>query len=137
MAEAQSKSILIVEDDVDVRETLAEVLTEEGYDIVAFSGGRAALEHLRTAETRPGLILLDLMMPNMDGWEFRTEQQRNARLTAVPTVILSADGNVDKNMTSLQADGYLRKPIHIRTLLQLVESFCGQPDPSRAPRRHA
>lgn len=135
MAEAQSKSILIVEDDVDVRETLAEVLTEEGYNIVAFAGGRAALEHLRTSQARPGLILLDLMMPNMDGWEFRAEQQRNVNLTKVPTVILSADGNVDKNMSSLQADGYLRKPIHIRTLLQLVESFCGTPtEPPRMSR---
>jgi DNA-binding response OmpR family regulator len=129
--DAQCKSILIVEDDVDVRETLAEVLSEEGYDILAFAGGRAALEHLRSTTTRPGLILLDLMMPNMDGWEFREEQQRNDNLNDVPTVILSADGNVEQNMSSLRADGYLRKPIHIRTLLQLVESFCGLPEASK------
>ena len=128
MSEGQAgKSILIVEDDIDVRETLAEVLTEEGYDAIAFAGGRAALEHLRTAEALPALILLDLMMPNMDGWEFRAEQQRSGGFTHVPTVILSADGNVEQNMSSLHADGYLRKPIHIKTLLQLVESFCGPP----------
>ena len=124
---SSDKSILIVEDDIDVRETLSEVLTDEGYKITAFSGGRAALEHLRKATTLPALILLDLMMPNMDGWEFRAEQRRNAEVPRVPTVILSADGNVEQNMESLQADGYLRKPIHIKTLLQLVERFCGPP----------
>ena len=123
----QDHSILIVEDDIDVRETLSEILTEEGYHIIAFSGGRAALEHLRRSDSQPALILLDLMMPNMDGWEFRAEQRRNAALTPVPTVILSADGNLEQNMGSLQADGYLRKPIHINTLLQLVERFCGPP----------
>lgn len=125
--DSASKTILIVEDDVDVRETLAEVLTEEGYHAIAFAGGRAALEHLRTATRPPALILLDLMMPNMDGWQFRTEQQQSGGLSPVPTVILSADGNVEQNMVSLQADGYLRKPIHIKTLLQLVERFCGPP----------
>jgi DNA-binding response OmpR family regulator len=129
MSEAHSaKSILIVEDDVDVRETLAEDLTEEGYDAIAFAGGRAALEHQRSTKALPALILLDLMMPNMDGWEFRAEQQRSGGLTRVPTVILSADGNVEQNMSSLHADGYLRKPIHIKTLLQLVETFCGPPE---------
>lgn len=122
---AENKHVIIVEDDVDVRETLVEVLAEEGYDPIAFSGGQAALAHLRTTTVRPALILLDLMMPHMDGWQFRAEQRRNTDLPAVPTVILSADGNVENNMTSLQADGYLRKPIQIKTLLQILEKFCG------------
>lgn len=126
-AKARDNCILIVEDDVDVRETLSEVLTEEGYSILAFSGGRAALEHLRQAQSPPALILLDLMMPNMDGWQFRAEQRSNGAPSSVPTVILSADGNLEENMGDLQADGYLRKPIHIHTLLQLVERFCGPP----------
>lgn len=127
MAEPHNKRIVIVEDDIDVRETLAEVLSEEGYQATAFSGGQAALQHLAQLQAMPGLILLDLMMPTMDGWEFRREQRRLGSLIDVPTVILSADGNIDRNMESLEANGYLRKPIHIKTLLQLVERFCGPP----------
>ncbi len=126
MTDAQHvPTIFIVEDDVDVRETLAEVLTEEGYKTHTFSEGRAALDHLRAGGPYPALILLDLMMPNMDGWEFRAEQRRSTDINKVPTVILSADGNVEENMASLQADGYLRKPVHIQRLLETVEHFCG------------
>lgn len=127
MAEPYNKSIVIVEDDIDVRETLAEVLSEEGYQTTAFSGGQAALQYLSALKALPALILLDLMMPTMDGWEFRREQRRLKTFLEVPTVILSADGNIDRNMESLEANGYLRKPIHIKTLLQLVERFCGPP----------
>lgn len=127
MAQPHNKRIVIVEDDIDVRETLAEVLSEEGYETNAFSGGQAALQYLSALQDMPALILLDLMMPTMDGWEFRREQRRLGTLIAVPTVILSADGNIDRNMEALEANGYLRKPIHIKTLLQLVERFCGPP----------
>jgi CheY-like chemotaxis protein len=122
--------VVIVEDDLDVRETLVEVLTEEGYPTTAFAGGHAALRYLQSGEQLPELILLDLMMPVMDGWQFRREQKRLEHLSAVPTVILSADGNIDRNMATLEASGYLRKPIHIKALLQLVGDFCGPP---RAP----
>lgn len=127
MDQTSNKRIVIVEDDIDVRETLAEVLSEEGYDTTAFSGGQAALQHLAKLEQMPALILLDLMMPTMDGWDFRREQRLLGALIEVPTVILSADGNIERNMESLEVNGYLRKPIHIKTLLQLVERFCGPP----------
>jgi CheY-like chemotaxis protein len=127
MEDLHSNRIVIVEDDIDVRETLAEVLSEEGYEIAAFAGGQAALQHLQSVEVLPALILLDLMMPTMDGWQFRQAQKQFQKLQKVPTVILSADGNIDRNMLALAANGYLRKPIHIKTLLQLVESFCGPP----------
>ena len=121
-------TIMVVEDDIDVRETLCEVLDDEGYQTLPFSGGRQALEHLQTSgDERPRLILLDLMMPTMDGWAFRAEQRENNSLPFVPTVILSADGNIEANMSSLAADGYLRKPIHVGALLSLVEKFCGPP----------
>lgn len=119
------RTVVIVEDDLDVRETLAEVLEEEGYATLAFAEGPLALDHLEAMPQLPALILLDLMMPKMDGWAFRAEQQRRGRLMRVPTVILSADGNVHENLASLGAHGYLRKPIHIKTLLTLVERFCG------------
>lgn len=124
-ADANTRTVVIVEDDVDVRETLAEVLEEEGYPTLPFADGPRALVHLEAMPQLPALILLDLMMPKMDGWAFRAAQRRSARLMRVPTVILSADGNVHENLEALGAHGYLRKPIHIKTLLTLVERFCG------------
>lgn len=124
---AASTPIYVVEDDTDVRETLCEVLRDEGYEPAAFAEGPAALAAMARAETLPKLLLLDLMMPTMDGWRFRSEQCQSARLRQVPTVILSADGNIVENSESLEAQGYLRKPIHIDTLLEVVERFCGRP----------
>lgn len=124
-ADARTRTVVIVEDDVDVRETLAEVLEEEGFATLPFADGPRALAHLEAMPQLPALILLDLMMPKMDGWAFRAAQRRSARLMRVPTVILSADGNVHENLEALGAHGYLRKPIHIKTLLTLVERFCG------------
>lgn len=116
--------IVIVEDDSDVREALEEVLNEEGFKTLGFSGGQEALEAMADMQPLPRLILLDLMMPKMNGWQFRIAQQRSAALDKIPTVILSADANVSQNLQALGAAGYLRKPIHIQTLLELVERFC-------------
>lgn len=122
-----NKLIVIVEDDVDVRETLAEVLEEEGFQSKAFSDGPQALAWLSACQTPPALILLDLMMPTMDGWAFRAEQCRTGDLQQIPTVILSADSNIAENSEALQVAGFLRKPIHMQTLLNLAERFCGPP----------
>ena len=120
--------IYVVEDDPDVRETLCEVLRDEGYEPAAFAEGPAALQAMSQATHLPKLVLLDLMMPTMDGWAFRDWQRKSARLRTVPTVILSADGNIAESSASLEVQGYLRKPIHIDTLLALVERFCGRPE---------
>ena len=123
----QRGGVVIVEDDVDVRETLAEVLQEEGYATLAFADGPQALRALTTRAPLPELILLDLLMPQMDGWQFRAQQRLVPRLLQVPTVVLSADGNVEENLEALGVHGYLRKPIHIKALLELVARFCGPP----------
>jgi two-component system chemotaxis response regulator CheY len=120
----QPAAIVIVEDDSDVREALAEVLSEEGYRITAFASGEDALAAMAHLTPLPALILLDLMMPKMNGWQFREAQKHVPGLCDVPTVILSADVNVAQNLSTLSAAGYLRKPIHIKTLLELVERFC-------------
>jgi two-component system chemotaxis response regulator CheY len=117
--------LVIIEDDNDVREAIEEVLNEEGYVTRSFAAGDDALLALQAMTTLPKLILLDLMMPKMNGWQFRELQRGLPEVLGIPTVILSADSNVTQNLHTLGAEGYLRKPIHIQTLLELVERFCG------------
>src|SRR5215510_5543427 len=81
--------VLIVEDDADLREMMAQLLSLEGFQTAAVANGREALEYLQGGEA-PHLILLDLMMPVMDGWEFRRQQQADPSLSRVPVIVLSA-----------------------------------------------
>ena len=116
-------SILVVDDDPDVRESLTDILVDEGYRVTGARNGREALEVLR-GHTRPSLILLDMMMPEMDGWSFRLEQQKIPELAGIPVVILSAHGNVRDAALALGAADYLRKPLRIDTLLEIAERYC-------------
>ena len=88
-------TILLVEDDFDVREALAETLRDEGYRVECAVDGEQALDYLR-AGGKPGLILLDLMMPRMSGTEFRMVQKVDPQLCGVPVVLLSADGRMEE-----------------------------------------
>ncbi|HWX35745.1 MAG TPA: response regulator, partial [Steroidobacteraceae bacterium] len=85
--------ILVVEDERGQREALAEVLSRLGYEVQCAANGSEALELMRHSESLPGLILLDLMMPVMDGWEFRAQQRKDRALADVPVVVLSALGD--------------------------------------------
>ena len=109
--------VLIVEDDADIRELLSSVLVLEGYRVVTAADGAEGLEQLRTAH--PALILLDLMMPSMDGWEFRRLQLLDPALAGVPTVILSGDGRLEAKAASL-GTSFLRKPVDLDELLSVV-----------------
>ena len=115
-------TILIVEDDFDVRESLSEALRDEGYAIECAVDGEQALEYLRNGG-RPGLILLDLMMPRMSGSEFRMVQKVDPQLQHLPVVLLSADGAMEEKAKALETDGALRKPIDLEQLLKVIESF--------------
>ena len=113
--------VLIVEDDADLREMMAQLLALEGYQTAAVANGREALEYLQQ-ENAPNLILLDLMMPVMDGWEFRRHQQANPALAAVPVIVLSA---LDQSRTAgVDAEAVLKKPLDFDLLLELVRLFC-------------
>src|SRR5262245_31903527 len=114
------KHILIVEDDPDFAVLLAEVLESADFTAETAPNGRLALERLRRSP-RPHLVLLDLMMPVMDGWQFRSEQQKDAAIASVPVVVLSADGNVAQKAASLRAAGHLTKPPGINDLVHEVE----------------
>src|SRR5262245_30022682 len=96
------KSVLIVEDDPDVLEAMCFILENAGYLVATATNGAEALDCLRT-EAPPRLILLDLMMPIMDGWHFRSEQARDEKLAAIPVVILTGAGKMAEQAASLGA----------------------------------
>ena len=120
------KRILIVEDDPDVAGSVAEVLEASGYGTTIAANGREALDRLRSDEL-PDLILLDMMMPVMDGWQFRAEQRKSPALDAVPVVVVTADGNARGKAAAIQAAGQVQKPVTIDSLLDEVERVCGFP----------
>ena len=120
----QGRAILLVEDDPDIREAIQDVLTEEGYAVAVADTGLQALDRLRSGEPLPDLILLDLMMPVMDGWQFRAEQRQHPDWDAIPVIVLSAVGNTHEKADSIGALGCLRKPLDFDRLLQLVRQYC-------------
>ena len=115
-------SILIVEDDEGVREALASILTDEGYTVEAAANGETALQRLAGGSALPTLILLDLMMPNMDGIHFRERQLADPLLRAVPVVIISARPDVERQAAALHADAFLRKPMSFEERLHVVQN---------------
>ena len=121
-----AKLILIVEDDCDVAQSLAEVLEISGYCTAIAANGREALDHLQK-NTHPDLILLDMMMPVMNGWQFREEQRKVPALDSIPVVVVTADGDARGKAAAIQAAGHLRKPVTIDSLLNEVERVCGVP----------
>jgi CheY-like chemotaxis protein len=112
---------LIVEDDADLREMMAQLLSLEGYRTEAVANGRDALEYLKKGRA-PEVILLDLMMPVMDGWEFRRRQREDPRLADVPVVVLSA---LDPSRAAdVGGAAFLKKPLDFDRLLDLVRRYC-------------
>jgi CheY-like chemotaxis protein len=122
-SELSCRSILVVDDDPDVRDAVASVLVDEGYGVTGVGSGREALQHLQQ-HMRPSLILLDMMMPEMDGWLLRQELKKSPELASIPIVILSGHGDVRDAALALGAVDYLRKPLHIESLLEIAERYC-------------
>ena len=118
-----SKNILVVEDDEDITENVRALLESEGYQVSAAPNGRAALETLEGTSPLPSVILLDLMMPVMTGYEFREAQLTNPRIAALPVVLMTADGHIGDKATRLGAAATLRKPFDINELLRVVGRF--------------
>jgi len=113
--------ILVVEDDFDIREALIQILEEEGYAVRGAANGQEALD-VAAAEPVPKLILLDLMMPVMNGWQFRAEQMKDPRLAPVPVLLISADPQVQPKAEKLGVAALLKKPISLDELLAAVKS---------------
>src|SRR5690349_12879639 len=113
------ETILIVEDEADLRESLAELLRLRGYDVVTVINGREALERLEAGLT-PCLIILDLMLPVMNGWEFRRQQLTDQRWSEIPTVLLSGINGLSQESQRLRTVGFLAKPIDFALLYSTV-----------------
>jgi CheY-like chemotaxis protein len=115
--------ILVVDDDRDIRDSLIETLEDHGYRAAGAANGVEALSVLRTSPDPPCLILLDLMMPVMDGQGFREEQLKNPVWADIPVIVISAYADVDVQARSLAAE-FMRKPLAIRLLIDVVRRHC-------------
>jgi CheY-like chemotaxis protein len=113
--------ILIVDDDEEVRELVRKALETQGFVVETAPNGREALALLRN-ETLPCLILLDLLMPIMSGWQFRAEQSQDPVLARCPVVVLSATSSLEE--AAIHADGLLTKPVQLDQLIETVHAFC-------------
>ena len=129
-----NRTILLVEDDRDICEIVEQVLAEEGYETIAVSNGAEGLAHLRAPERpRPFVIMLDLMLPVMDAWQFRAEQTREPALADIPVVIFSANPKLGKYADALGAAAVIRKPPDLDELLGILNRFApSEPPPESA-----
>src|SRR5688572_18631294 len=116
------RSILVIEDDKDIREALHDSLHMIGYRVQVASNGQEALDVLGRMEP-PCLILLDLMMPIMDGWEFRAKQKNIPKIANIPVVVVSADGNAKLKASKMNAQDGLTKPIDFEALFDVAETY--------------
>ncbi len=124
-------SVLLVEDNEDVRAAIAMLLRVEGTGVVEASDGAEALDQLHKGPP-PCVILLDLMMPNTDGWQFRKAQIHDPLIAKIPVVLLSGAGNLPHHADELGACGYLKKPIDVDELVHTVWRFCDHAEPQLA-----
>ena len=123
---AASQTVLVIDDDFDIRNVLSDVLGEAGFHVIAAADGLEALKLLRTRPL-PGLILLDVRMPQMDGAAFRAEQSKDPALAKIPVVLLTADGKAESRHPDLGAVAMLTKPVKIDDLVDTVSRHCGRP----------
>ena len=114
-------TVLIVDDEPDLRATICDVLAEEGWNAIGAGDGAAALRLLREG-LRPRLILLDLVMPGMDGWRFREAQAADPQLASIPVILLCSETHA--RSAPIDVAMLLRKPVAIDELTQTVERFC-------------
>lgn len=128
-------SVLVVDDESDIRDAVAEVLADEGYVVHGAGDGAEALRKARAV--RPSVVLLDLMMPGMNGWEFRAAQKGDPDIQHIPVIVLSALGRV----SGMDAADYIQKPFDLERLLSAVRAHTQDEEtigsPATSPPYHA
>jgi CheY-like chemotaxis protein len=117
-------SVMIVEDDRDTREMLARFLELEGFEVREAANGQLALEALHE-DAATCVILLDLMMPVMNGWQFRKAQVSDPSLSKIPVVVVTAAGSREQ-IPAIDADGWLSKPVDFDRLLATIDPLCSR-----------
>src|SRR6476469_1600253 len=124
----KAKKILTVDDDESIRQSVTEMLEMEGFEAVWAKNGQVAIDYLnRIPEAElPDLVLLDYMMPVMNGKEFFREKEKNPRLAKIPVVMMTANGNLVNVMDNVEsAGGYMSKPMDYETVVKMVKHFIG------------
>jgi CheY-like chemotaxis protein len=114
------KKILIIEDDEGIRDSIRDILELKNYQVECASNGEEGIQALRRGRL-PDVILLDLMMPIKDGFQFRLEQQQDPVLGSIPVVVLTADAHILQNKEKLNCEMYITKPFDLETILQAIE----------------
>lgn len=119
------KKILTVDDDEDIRTSLTDMLELEGYETVWAKNGQVALDYLKAVPDRelPDLVLLDYMMPVMNGRDFFLAKIQTPRLAHIPVVMMTANGNLVNVMDKVEAGAYMSKPMDIETVAKMVKHF--------------
>jgi len=122
-----ARDVLVVEDDTDLRESLSQALRDHGFGVIPAGNGQEALDLLH-AGTRPAVILLDLMLPILNGWELRDVLRHDPVLAQIPQLVISAYmDEAEQVVLALPPDDCIRKPFHLRILIDAIERHC-QPE---------
>jgi CheY-like chemotaxis protein len=123
--------ILIIEDDPGVREGIANVIESEGYPVVSCEDAQEALDRLHATTDLPRMIVLDFMMPRMDGWTFLSERKKDARLKNIPVLGMSASQLlIEQKNPPEDVDEFLRKPFKVEAMLRSIEKHWGGAHPA-------
>lgn len=124
LASKRSNCVLIVEDSVDLQMLIGEFLESEGFSVSYATNGQEALNTLKSSMSLPCMILLDIMMPVMDGLQFREHQIKDAAISKIPVVVMTADANIKNKLNSLHIKEYFSKPLNMDALLTKVQHYC-------------
>jgi CheY-like chemotaxis protein len=129
LIEPLAGDILLIEDDDSLGAILTAVLQDQGYNVVRASNGKEALDHLYT-ERPPHLILLNLVMPVMNGWKFREQLNKVPELAEIPVIVLSGVRKLDKKAASLGVTDCFTKPYDLKAVIDTIQQYCQQSRPT-------
>jgi CheY-like chemotaxis protein len=124
MPSSEKRVVLVVEDDPDARDAITAILDDAGYDALGAANGLEALGQLGDHKGRCDLILLDLLMPVMNGWDFRRKQRETPAFAQIPVLLMSAGAHMATVSGELNAAGYVTKPVEMSDLLAVVQQHC-------------